>query len=283
MNMAHPSQLFEAPQSIQTGVPLKTIIDKKLVQLIATSLHSVEPDFNTRRFIRNASRELEALELKGRARHIADAMQQELPEDFKETSDILIRAMGPQLEVTKDYGLKPLFYLPHSELISRFGATHFKHGMQANYELTKRYTAEFSVRPYIKEHPEKSLRLLKKWAGDPNPHVRRLVSEGSRPRLPWGMRLKEIDAHPEWTLPLLEMLKGDSELYVRRSVANHLGDIGKANLPVLLQTCLRWLDESKKLKNKEAAKHRRWIIRHALRHPAKKGNKAALAIRIAAA
>lgn len=281
--MAHPSQHFEAPHSIQTGVPLKTIIDKKLVHLIAESLLPIYPDFNTQRFKRNASKQLESFELKGRAQHIADAMQRELPEDFMETSHILIRAMGPELEVTQDYGLKPFFYMPHSELIARYGATHFNDGMEANYELTKRYTAEFSVRPYLREWPDKSLRLLRKWTRDPNPHVRRLVSEGSRPRLPWGMRLNEIDAHPELTLPLLERLKDDAELYVRRSVANHLGDTGKANLPFLIETCQRWLDESKALEDRELAKHRRWIIRHALRHPAKKGNKIALEIRKAAA
>ena len=97
------------------------------------------------------------------------------------------------------------------------------------------------------------------------------------------MRLKKIDAHPELTVPLLEILKDDPELYVRRSVANHLGDIGKANLPVLLETCSRWLDESTKLKDEDIAKSRRWIIRHALRHPAKKGHDEALGLRIMAA
>ena len=278
----HPSQRYNAPHSIQAGVPLKTIIDQALVDLIAQSLRQVVPSFNTRRFKRNACERLETFELKGRAQHIADAMQQELPEDFEETSAILIRSMGPELTITQDYGLKPFFYMPHSDLIARYGVTHFKHGMAANYELTKRYTAEFSVRPYIQERPEESLRLLEKWTRDNNPHVRRLVSEGSRPRLPWGMRLKQIDAQPELTLPLLERLKDDPEFYVRRSVANHLGDIGKANLPVLIETCQCWLDQSKRLKNKETAKHRRWIIRHALRHPAKKGESQAMEIRSAA-
>lgn len=276
---AHPIERFSAPGSIQTGVPLKSIINGKLIDLIGESFKAVEPNFNTRRFKTYAKKRLEALELKERAAHIADALQRELPEDFAEGAEIVIRSFGPELEVTQDYGLQPFFYLPHAELISRYGTAHFEVGMRANYELTKRFTAEFSIRSYIVEHREKSLRRLKKWAKDPNPHVRRLASEGSRPRLPWAMRLKEIDANPGLTLPLLERLKDDSELYVRRSVANHLGDIGKANLHVLLSTCETWLDEANAMKDRGSAKNRRWIIRHALRHPAKKGHEGATALR----
>jgi 3-methyladenine DNA glycosylase AlkC len=275
----HPAERFDAPNSIQTGVPLKTIISERLIDLIADSLKSVYPKFNTRRFNRYAKTGLVDLEFKERARHIADAMQAELPDNFDECAKLLIQSFGPELRVTKDYGLSPLFYLPHSELIGRHGASHFESGMHANYELTKRYTAEFSVRPYIVAHRENSLELLEQWTRDSNPHVRRLASEGSRSRLPWAMRLKEIDANPQLTLPLLERLKDDPDLYVRRSVANHLGDIGKANLPVLLETCQHWLKETKKMKDSEQAKRRRWIIRHALRHPAKKRERAALELR----
>lgn len=279
----HPIGRFSAPSSIQTGIPLKTIIDHKLVNLISESFEAVYRDFDTRRFKREAKDGLEDLELKQRASHIADALQRQLPDDFEEGSRILVRSFGPELEMTQDYGLQPFFYLAHAELIGRYGKDHFESGMKANYELTKRFTAEFSIRPYIIAHRDKSLRLMKKWITDPNPHVRRLVSEGSRPRLPWAMRLRELDANPGFALPLLEKLKDDPELYVRRSVANHLGDIGKANLSVLLETCKRWLGESRKIKDPLGAKNRRWLIRHALRHPAKKGEQAALQLRTLAA
>jgi 3-methyladenine DNA glycosylase AlkC len=125
------------------------------------------------------------------------------------------------------------------------------------------------VRPFLIEHRVASLQLLTRWANDPNPHVRRLVSEGTRPRLPWAMRLPEFQQNFAHTMPLLERLKDDTELYVRRSVANHLGDLAKDHLEVVLQLCELWLAEIKSLPV-NAAENRRWIIRHALRHPAKK-------------
>ena len=206
-----------------------------------------------------------------------------LPVDTERCVQVIIQSLGPELDTTHDYGLKPFFYLAHADLISRWAETHFETGMRANYELTKRFTAEFSIRPYIVAHRDSSLAMLDQWCDDPNPHVRRLVSEGSRPRLPWAMRLKEIDKNPSLTLPLLEKLKDDDELYVRRSVANHLGDIGKENLPILLETCERWLEEVGKMRDLDQEKQRKWVIRHALRHPAKKENPDALKLRKAAA
>ena len=282
MNPTHPAERFAAPGSIQPGVPLKNILDQRLVALIAESLAAVHPRFDLRRFTAAATNGLATLELKARARHIADAMQAHLPADFKIAAPLLLKSFGPELQTTENYGLSPFFYMPHSELISRYAKSHFDEGMSLNYALTKCYTSEFSIRPYIVAQRAQSLRLLNEWTRDANPHVRRLASEGSRPRLPWGMRLRELDANPQLALPLLDRLKDDSVLYVRRSVANHLGDIGKAHLPALLGACQRWLEESQRMPDPQAAKNRRWIIRHALRHPAKKGHPEALTLRRAA-
>jgi len=283
---SHPIERFEAPASIQTGVPLKEIINTQLVDLIAESFEPVYAAFDTARFQSTAKEGLLDLEFKARAAHIADALQTELPPDFEKSAELLVRSFGPELKATKDNGRQPFFYLPHAELIGRHGASghdFFEAGMRANYELTKRFTAEFSIRSYLVAQRDRCLERLQRWTADSNPHVRRLVSEGSRPRLPWAMRLKAIDAEPALILPLLERLKDDPELYVRRSVANHLGDIGKAHLPVLLNTCRDWLEESRKMEDPQRAKHRRWVIRHALRHPAKKGHVEALALRAEAA
>lgn len=277
----HPIHRFDAPKSIQTGTPLKEIINEHLVRLIGESLTEVYPDFDLDSFEHQAIRNLNILELKDRAKHIAGAMAAQLPNRFDETAEILISSLGPELRTTENYGLQPFFYLPHAELIAQNYRNNFTSGMRANYELTKRFTAEFSIRTYIIEYPRQALDLLEKWCDDANPHVRRLVSEGSRPRLPWAMRLKEIDKKPNLTLPLLEKLKDDSELYVRRSVANHLGDLAKDNLETILETCGRWLNESDSLDEK-GCKNRRWIIRHALRHPAKKNVQAAKELRLAA-
>jgi 3-methyladenine DNA glycosylase AlkC len=278
----HPAQRFIAPSTIQHGVPLKELMGGRLVALIAESLAQVLPKFDVKRFQARACRGLDKLELKERALSIAHAMAEQLPADFDELAPLLIQSFGPTLQATEGNGLAPFFYFPHAHLIAAYGVSRFESGMKANYEITTRFTAEFSIRPFLIEHRSKCFNLLKRWAKDSNPHVRRLVSEGTRPRLPWAMRLPEFQENPQHSLPLLELLKDDPELYVRRSVANHLGDIAKDHLDVVLDVCEAWLDELDGA-NDIQAQNRRWIVRHAVRHPAKKENRRALKIRAMAA
>jgi len=277
----HPAQQFVAPSSMQLGVPLKDLMDRRLVALIGQSLAAVVPGFDARRFQTRAVRDLAALELKERALAIAEAMAEQLPAEFEKAAPLLIQALGPPLEATEGNGLATFFYLPHSQLIATRGTLHFASGMATNYELTQRFTAEFSIRPFLIEHRNESLKLLTRWAKDPSPHVRRLVSEGTRPRLPWAMRLPEFQADPQLALPLLEALKDDPELYVRRSVANHIGDIAKDHLDFALDLCESWLKQVAKSDDAQA-ENRRWIVRHAVRHPAKKEHDRAGQIRLLA-
>lgn len=276
----HPSRRFVAPAAIETGKPLKTLIGRELVGLIGESIQNVSSGFSLREFTVAAVRGLDKLELKGRAQHIAVALRLFLPEDFGDALEILTASLGPTLSETEGNGLAPFFYLPHSEFIAFYGLEHFELGMQANLELTQRFSAEFSIRPFIERYPEKSLKLLRKWSRHASPHVRRLVSEGSRPRLPWGMRLKVFSSAPEKTLALLELLKDDPELYVRRSVANHLGDLLKDHPELVYETCRSWIAEVSARKiPRETRSARFWMIRHAVRLPAKKNNPEALEIR----
>ena len=281
MNAYHPAQRFAAPSAIQTGTPLKQLLNGRLVGLIGQSLAAVVPEFDLARFRARATRGLAKLELKDRAAHIARAMAEQLPDDFSQAAPLLIRSFGPPLAATEGNGLAPFFYFPHTQLIAEFGVADFRSGMLANYELTQRFTAEFSLRPFLIAHRDAALQLLKQWTRDANPHVRRLVSEGTRPRLPWAMRLPEFQRDPQFTLPLLEALRDDPELYVRRSVANHLADIAKDHLEFALEVAADWLRELD-----PADPHlepRRWLVRHALRHPAKKQLPRAVQLRALAA
>ncbi len=280
---AHRSQRFAAPSTIQQGVALKNLMDRPLVKLIGESLSAVVSTFDAKRFQSRAMRGLKELELKDRALHIAHAMAGQLHDDFDELATQLIQSFGPTLQETSDNGLAPFFYLPHSQLIAHYGVAHFESGMTANYELTQRFTSEFSVRPFLIHHREKCLKKLTRWIKDPNPHVRRLVSEGTRPRLPWAMQLSEFRDDPKFTLPLLEKLKDDPELYVRRSVANHLADIAKDHADVAFDMCGQWLEELDEIDDPMQRKNRRWIVRHAVRLPAKKKIPNALSLRKAAA
>ncbi|HYE20286.1 MAG TPA: DNA alkylation repair protein [Tepidisphaeraceae bacterium] len=271
----HPAERFAAPGSILAGSPLKGLMGAALVGLVAESFAAVRAGFDVARFRRRALKGLDALELTGRAAHIAAALAAELPAGFEEAGPILIAALGPELAKTGQNGLAPFFYLPHSQYIAARGGGSFESGMRACYELTKRFTAEFCIRPFAVAHEARALALLAEWAGDPNPHVRRLVSEGTRPRLPWAARLPRVQADPSLTLGLLERLRDDDELYVRRSVANHLADIAKDHPTIAIATCERWLDEVRGADDDRASR-RRWVVRHALRLPAKKGDRHAL-------
>ena len=155
------------------------------------------------------------------------------------------------------------------------GRDPFEVSMRAQYELTKRFTSEFSMRPYLIHQQKRTLARLMEWTRDPDPHVRRLCSEGARPRLPWAMRIPAFVKDPRPALPILEALKDDADLYVRRSVANHVGDIAKDHPELAFELCGNWLQG--------ASAERKWLIRHAVRHPAKKGVKEALELRRRAA
>jgi 3-methyladenine DNA glycosylase AlkC len=142
--------------------------------------------------------------------------------------------------------------------------------MEALRELTRRFTSEYGIRPFLERHPERTLDRLRTWARDPDVHVRRLVSEGTRPRLPWSARLRAFQEDPTPGLALLELLRDDPERYVQRSVANHLNDVGKDHPALLVETCRRW--------SVDAPPSRRWIVGHALRSLVKKGDRAALGL-----
>jgi 3-methyladenine DNA glycosylase AlkC len=161
-------------------------------------------------------------------------------------------------------------YMPHLFFVARHGLDHFEESMRAQHALTQLFTAEFSIRAFLEKYPDRTLARLREWVSDPSHHVRRLVSEGTRPRLPWAPRLRAFQRDPRPVLELLELLRDDPELYVRRSVANNLNDIGKDHPQLLVETARRWMTD--------ATDERRWLIRHALRSAVKRGDRAALAV-----
>jgi 3-methyladenine DNA glycosylase AlkC len=162
------------------------------------------------------------------------------------------------------------FFLPHVNFVALFGLDHFEPAMRAQHALTQRFTAEFSIRPFLERHESATLVRLTEWAADPSEHVRRLVSEGTRPRLPWAGRLRRFQADPTPVLALLERLKDDPSEYVRRSVANNLNDIGKDHPDLLVRVAKRWLVD--------AGEQRRALVRHALRSLVKAGHPGALRV-----
>ena len=203
-----------------------------------------------------------------RGHHIAHVLRRHLPENFEEAVGILLDSVDAPHGEDIGGSMAAFLFLPHTALVAHYGLAHFEASMHAQHALTQRFTAEFSIRPFLEQHTEATLRQLTAWAADPSPHVRRLVSEGTRPRLPWAPRLRQFQADPAPVLALLDLLKDDPELYVRRSVANNLNDIGKDHPAVLVDTARRWLPG--------ASPERRWLVEHALRFAVKRGDAGAL-------
>lgn len=280
--MPHPYQRFTAPASIAKGSVLAEVISPRAVDLIAQSLAPHLPSFNRAAFVRAANTGLNGLSLTQRGQHIANAMRAQTPDDPHDALAVVVAALGPPVPETQGTGLKKFFYLPHSAFIAGFAESAHAHGLAACHAVTRRFTAEWCVRPYLTAKLKPTLTALRQWTRDPDPHVRRLVSEGTRPRLPWGQQLKMFIDDPTPALALLEKLKDDPELYVRRSVANHLGDVAKDHPATVFALCERWLNEADALRDPDRADHRRALVRHALRHPWKKGDPHARRLRLAA-
>lgn len=250
--------------------PLKNQYGPEIPRKIAAMIRNVEADFRIEPFLIDALSGYDELELMPRARHLSRALRRHLPDDYASAIRILVASLGPKYEEAQSSGMAPFLYLPHVFFVGEYGLDEFELSMWAQYELTQRFTAEFSIRPYLIHRTEATLERLKTWTNDPSVHVRRLVSEGTRPRLPWAPRLPAFQENPRPVLELLELLKDDPELYVRRSVANNLNDIGKDNPLTLFETAKRWLDH--------ASSERQWIVRHALRSAIKRGEKGALEV-----
>lgn len=249
---------------------LKSFFGRKVVETLARDFAGAYPEFDREGFVAECLDGLDRLELMPRAWHIAEAMRRHLPQEFPRAAGILMRSLGAELPATELNGMDVFRYLPHVFYVSKYGLDSFEDAMRVQYELTKRFTAEFSIRAYLTTYPVETLARLREWADDPNVHVRRLVSEGTRPRLPWAPRLRAFQKDPAPVLALLELLKDDPELYVRRSVANSLNDIAKDHPNIAIDTCRKWL--------KGASKERSWIVRHALRSLVKAGHPGALAL-----
>lgn len=252
------------------GEALKRHFGQPVIRALADQIRAVQPGFNTRAFIREAVDGFDALELMPRGLHLARVLRRHLPQDEAEAIAILCRAARlPRPELGAG-AMAAFFYLPHVTFVAEYGLPCFEASMQAQHELTQRFSAEFSIRAFLEHDEARTLARLHEWTRDPSEHVRRLVSEGTRPRLPWARRLRRFQKDPTPVLALLETLKDDPSLYVRRSVANNLNDIGRDHPAVLLATAARWMAD--------ADQNRRALVSHALRSLVKAGDLDALAV-----
>jgi 3-methyladenine DNA glycosylase AlkC len=251
--------------------PFKNLISADTVRQAAQHLQRAWPAFDAPRFEALAMQGLDQLEFKARALHLCNALEATLPADFGQAAGVIEAALAPPGEGddlsalrSGPQGLAGWVVWPLGEFVVRRGAEAPQRALQALHALTQRHTAEWAVRPFIERHPDIAFAALHAWTGDASAHVRRLASEGSRPRLPWGLQLKGLIRDPSPTLPLLRALQDDPSAYVRRSVANHLNDIAKDHPALIVQ----WLHEHLP----GAPPARRALLRHACRTLIKQGH-----------
>ena len=240
---------------------LKYMYNPEFFDRLVVVLNETIPSFDERRFIyRVFDRNWPDLELKQRTRQVTVALHEFMPREFPAAAEIVTnisKALRNKAEKEQSY---PFIFLP--DYIELYGLENFSDSMKAIEEVTKLVSAEFAIRPFIHKYPDASMKQLTLWSKHEHASVRRLASEGCRPRLPWSQELTMFRKDPSPILPILENLKSDPSEYVRKSVANNLNDIAKDNPSVVIKTAKRWKDHSPESK---------WIIRHGCRTLLKKG------------
>jgi len=249
----------------------KNLINAGTVGEASRHLQRAWPGFDAASFQALALQGLDDLEFKARAMHLCAALEATLPADFDQAAAIIEAALAPPGEGddlsalrSGPQGLAGWVVWPLGEFVVRRGADAPQRALRTLHALTQRHTAEWALRPFIERHPDIAFATLTAWSTDASAHVRRLASEGSRPRLPWGAQLKSLIRDPSPTLPLLRRLQDDPSAYVRRSVANHLNDIAKDHPQLIVQWLQQYLSD--------APPPRRALLKHACRTLIKQGH-----------
>lgn len=254
--------------------PFKNLFNVEQIKLMATHFHRVWPEFDRKGFCKLAGENLEQNELKQRSDQIMRGLEVYLPTSFPEAAKIMVDSLHPDDDVDisnltmDEQGIRGWACMPMCHYVGIHGIEDFELGMSTQWELTKRSSSEFGIRFFILADQPRALATFAGWALDDNYHVRRLVSEGSRPRLPWAMQLQELIRDPSPILPLLEKLRDDPSEYVRRSVANNLNDIAKDHPDTVAGIAEKWL--------KGATPERQKLVRHACRTLIKQGHQRTL-------
>ncbi len=249
---------------------MKDGLDKEAVTRLRTALCVADAKFDGAAFQRRAMRGLSSLELKDRVRHLIKAMSAGLPHDYPRALQVVLAAGENFPAGIEGDSLSGFAAWPLIDWVAECGVEHFDLSLDALRRLTPLFSAEFAVRAFILADSKRALKTFSGWCDDENSHVRRLVSEGTRPLLPWGQQLPVFRADPAPVVALLTKLRDDPSEYVRRSVANNLNDIAKDHPALVVKTARTWWAD--------ASDERRALVRHGLRTLVKRGDAGALRV-----
>lgn len=241
---------------------LKNIYNREFFEEFTEALGQVYPEFDKSSFLNQIfSNDWIEKELKHRIRHITNILNLTLSGSYIRDVRILLNS----IQWLQQNGIqeKSIEYMFIPDYIEQFGLNHYKVSIDALESITKFTSCEFAVRPFIQKYPDTMIEQMLEWSVHPHPMVRRLSSEGCRPRLPWAMAIPSLKLNPDKIIPILEALKNDDSESVRRSVANNLNDISKDNPSVVIRLSNKWHGHSNEIN---------WVIKHGCRTLLKQGN-----------
>ena len=250
---------------------VKFYYDAELATLLGNKIQEVYPEFDHQPFVSKVSKQVDTLEYKARVSVFASELRSHLPRDYRRAVTLLMEVLGPENAQETGMFTEGYWISPIACFIEKYGLNDRALSMRAMAEVTKRHTSEYAIRPYLETDQEKTLKQMIRWSRHQNFHLRRLASEGVRPRLPWAKMLPAFVEDPLPIIPVLENLKDDKIKYVQKSVANCINDILKDNVAMGLKLLTKWASENPTAQTK-------WIIKHSLRKLRKNEDKRALKI-----
>lgn len=228
-----------------------------LAEILSSKILEVYHDFNKNDYITSIRKNCNNLGYSRRIELHADQLHAYLPKDFNKASSILVSILGD--ENKNETGMFTEFYwiMPIGKFVEKYGLEHLETSLSAIEEITKRNTGEYAIRPFIRKYPQELLVVMKNWAKSESFHLRRLASEGLRPKLPWSTKLDVFTDDPNPVFDILELLKEDEVMFVKKSVANHLTDWLKVNREPTVKLINKWKESDNQ--------HTKWIIKRATR------------------
>jgi 3-methyladenine DNA glycosylase AlkC len=235
---------------------LKDTYTKDYICNLAIVIKQVYPNLDHKKFVNEViDKSWPQRELKDRMYHISHCLKSHIQQPYTKSITVLSK-------IVSQFGSYEAMFFP--AFIELYGLDDWQTSIPALELFTQYSSSEFAVRQFIIQDPKKMMQQMKRWSKHKNYHVRRLASEGCRPRLPWAIALPEFKKDPDLILPILETLKNDPELYVRRSVANNLNDIAKDHPALIYKITKQWLGKNEELD---------WLVKHGCRTLLKRGDK----------